>query len=96
MPYWSLDIPGLGEAEAREVLALAIKQGLTPFGDVVDPRMFLTLHLDRDSVAALAAAVARARLTASGEESVILAGLAEVFEEWLPGALWDPFGDETR
>ena len=47
-PYWSLDLVGLTEEVAERIDAASYPGVLT--GIVVDPRMFLTLHMDADTI----------------------------------------------
>jgi hypothetical protein len=51
-PYWSLDIPGLTEAQANQLLDRIREKhlGSFGFGTAIDPAAWLTLHLDRASV----------------------------------------------
>jgi hypothetical protein len=76
--YWSLDIPGLTEAEARQLAEWVEANRAGWFGkaSALDPRETLTLHLDRDSVEALHEAFESAR--ESGGQ-----GLREVIAAWL-------------
>jgi hypothetical protein len=57
--YWSVDIPGLTEPRAAQLLAIVRAAGIEAVnGSAVDPSRWLTLHLDRSSVEALARALA--------------------------------------
>jgi hypothetical protein len=75
--YWSIDIPGLTESQADELLALA---RANDFGDgvAVGPREWLTMHLDRGSVQTLLDALLR-----HAEAGADVGGLAEEMQEWL-------------
>jgi hypothetical protein len=84
-PYWALDIPGLTRSQAEELQSFVKDSGVSDFVTVVDPSAFLTLHLDRDSSAALLRAVDLQRSGAVGqaEEAVVLDGLSETLADWL-------------
>jgi hypothetical protein len=79
-PYWSVDIPGLREEEARQLLqwASANRAGWFGNGTAVDPREWLTLNLDRESVQMLLDALRAAPNLAPGADA-----MAEDFADWL-------------
>jgi hypothetical protein len=82
---WFVDLPGIGRSQAEELLALAVKAGLTPGGTVVDPREIFTAHLDRYTVEGLYCALISAE---KDEASVRTEGhdahaLREALKEWL-------------
>jgi hypothetical protein len=79
-PYWSVDIPGLTEGEAKQLVEWADAKQFGWFGSAsaVNPTMFLTLHLDRDSARMLYDGLMRNPETATPEH-----GLAESIGEWL-------------
>jgi hypothetical protein len=78
--YWSVDIHGLTEGEAKQVVEWVEANKLGWFGsaEALDPRMSLTLHLDRDSVQMLYDGVMSNPETATPEH-----GLAGALAEWL-------------
>lgn len=47
-PYWSVDLPGLSRSSAEQLLQIAEQEGLSTSGLLVDPTLFLTLHMDSD------------------------------------------------
>lgn len=75
--YWSLDIPGMTADQAPQVVA-AVKGGGLPLDPLlVDPAIFLTLHLDRESVEAIVTALTESPSNAVGD------GLRESLGDWL-------------
>jgi hypothetical protein len=79
-PYWSVDIPRLTEGEAKQLVewADATQFGWAGSTSAVNPTMFLTLHLDRDSTRMLYDGLMRTPETATPEH-----GLAGSIGEWL-------------
>ena len=79
-PYWSVDVPGLTEGEAKQLVAWVTARQLGWFGSAtaVDPATFLTLHLDRESARTLLDGLMSQPHTAGAEH-----GLAEHLAEWL-------------
>jgi hypothetical protein len=75
--YWSLDIPGMTADQALQVVSAIKARGLAPDALLVDPANFLTLHLDRESVEAIAAGLAEVR------SNPVSNGLRESLEDWL-------------
>ncbi len=77
--YWGVDIPQLTRENSEAVLSLIQRdcQGLS--GSLVDPRQFLTLHIDQESAVTIRTALASLNSSAVGE------GLKEIIDEWL---LW--------
>ena len=77
--YWSVDIPGLTEGEAKQLVEWVKAQQLGWFGSAsaVDPGTFLTLHLDRDSARILHDGLM------SNPETATEHGLAEAIGDWL-------------
>lgn len=74
-PYWSIDVPGLDEEDAKELVLLAGERsgnGAT----VIDPSHWLTLHMDRETVEIIASA-----LRQCGDEKA--QSLLEEMDEWL-------------
>ncbi|HEV7566835.1 MAG TPA: hypothetical protein VGO31_12845 [Microbacteriaceae bacterium] len=64
-PPWDLLFPGLSEERAERILALAENAGISYGGEVEDPRIRLSLGLDRVTVQWLRAAL-------SDHDSVVL------------------------
>ena len=76
--YWSIDIPGLTEAEASRVVDMCDAEGIGHVGCIPgDPHEWLTMHLDVASVEALAQALAR---SGGGRAE---AGLLETCQDWI-------------
>jgi hypothetical protein len=73
--YWSLDLPGLDEQLAAELVQLAAQQGVE--GSAIDPTSFLTLHVDRETATTIADALRRAK------DDPVAESLLESIEEWL-------------
>lgn len=78
--YWSVDLQGLDEAGATVIVGVAESLPGVIGGQAVDPRTWLTLHLDRDTVESLAAALRAAPSTTIG------ASMFQEFDEWLASA----------
>ncbi|MFE3514448.1 hypothetical protein [Streptomyces sp. NPDC059166] len=76
-PYWSIDMPGLDEHRAAELAGLVRRSDAGIMATPVDPRFWLTLHLDRETVEVIREALAAAPATA------VTAALVESFDEWL-------------
>lgn len=79
-PYWSLDIPGLTEDQAEQLLATVKEEQFGWFGSgtASDPSIWLTLHLDR--------ATAQMLYDALMSNPETERGLAEPIGEWLQQA----------
>jgi hypothetical protein len=73
--YWSVDFPGLTEDQANELLQHASKLGIDGFTE--DPGLFLTISMDRDTAAALCAALA------DKTRDPVSQGLLESVQSWL-------------
>lgn len=73
--YWSVDFPGLTKDQANELVQRASELGIDGF--TVDPGLFLTVSMDRATVAALCAALA----DKTGDP--ISQGLLESVQSWL-------------
>jgi hypothetical protein len=89
-PYWSIDLPGLSRSSAEELLQVAEQEGLSVSGSLVDPALFLTLHIDRETVDAVCTALSRVDWpdAAAGQPvSAIVNGFRELLQEWLNGVL---------
>jgi len=76
-PYWSIDMPGLDERRAAELADLVRRSDAGIVPTLVDPRLWLTVHLDRETVEVIRDALASAPATAT------TAALVESFDEWL-------------
>jgi hypothetical protein len=78
--YWSLDVPGLTEAQAQMLLKHVrdLEIGIGP--STVDPRQFFLMHLDRTSIEQLC------ELLNGKEENPILFGLKGIMQDWLAWA----------
>ncbi len=74
-PYWSIDVPGLDENDAKELVQLAGKRSGVG-GFVVDPHHLLTWHMDRATVEILADVLRRC-----GDESTQT--MLEEMTKWL-------------
>ena len=78
--YWSIDIPGLSEDEANQLVEWAESNDLGFHGsaDALDPATVLTLHLDTDSARMLYDGLMSNPETATPEY-----GIAGIIGEWL-------------
>lgn len=74
--YWSLDLPGLTHDGAAALLRFAEQNGES-FGSLVDPGEFLTVHLDRDTVETICAALKISECDPGADS------LLEIFQAWL-------------
>jgi hypothetical protein len=81
--YWSVDVPGLTEREAKQLVEWVKAKQFGWFGSasVVDPTTLLTLHLDRDSAQMLYDGLMSKRENATPEH-----GLAASIRDWLEGS----------
>ena len=75
--YWALDVPGLTHDQAIRLASLVADSQVGLPASLVDPSQFLTLHLDRESVQVL-----RAALGAINTNEVGI-GLMEIIDDWL-------------
>jgi len=84
-PYWSLDVPGLSQRQAEDLQSFVKDSGVSDFATPVDPTEFLTLHIDRDTAAALLRAVdqERSERAARSGGHLVLDGLSELLADWL-------------
>ena len=87
MSYWSLELPGLTREAAEGILHFAASHGLAEQGSLVDPNVFLTLHLDAVTVQSMLA-VLRQGLAAAGTDqpppdAAVVLGMEEVLNDWL-------------
>ncbi|MFB6520281.1 hypothetical protein [Streptomyces sp. NPDC056401] len=76
-PYWGIDIPGLRKGQAVEVAELIQQSDAEIVPTLVDPKLWLTLHLDRETVE-----VMRDALMSAGQ-TIVTTSLIESFDEWL-------------
>jgi hypothetical protein len=87
-----------GKTSAEEVAAVLVhhdtidpdEQDLSVSGSVVDPTLFLTLHIDRETVDAVCTALSRVDWpdAAAGQPvSAIVNGFRELLQEWLNDVL---------
>jgi hypothetical protein len=75
--YWGVDAPGMTADQASWVVSTIKGGGLRLEPIRVDPAVFLTLHLDRESVKALVNGLA------SVPANPVSDGLRESLEDWL-------------
>jgi transaldolase len=73
--YWALDFPGLTEDQANELVQRASKLGVQ--GVTLNPSLFLTISMDRDTAEALSSALA----DKTGDP--VAQGLLEAVQSWL-------------
>jgi hypothetical protein len=78
--YWAIDLPGLTQVQAEELLGMAEKAGMSFGGTTVDPSQFLTFHIDRATVESLYNALSS---IAEDEQGLALSGVREGLKEWL-------------
>ncbi|MFI1399557.1 hypothetical protein [Streptomyces sp. NPDC020681] len=78
--YWSIEIPGLTQGQANELLSIVrdSAMGLEPI--LVNPEKFLTLHIDRATAKALRVGLL------SVEPNPIVDGVRESVDDWLTSA----------
>jgi hypothetical protein len=87
-PYWSVDLPGLSEANAKRVLAWAAEENVSLGGSTVDPAGSFTSHIDRAMAEFLRDGLRVAldsEALGEGQRSIIT-GFAETLDEWLANA----------
>jgi hypothetical protein len=79
--YWSIDVTGLDEQGAAQLLETVSSLGLGAFqsGSAIDPRIWYNRHFDRDTVKMLVIALQTS--TDVGKED--RANLLEDMVEWL-------------
>lgn len=78
---WSIDFPGINEHAAEAIVDSVRRLGLATDAIVADPEIFMTLHMDIDTVTALHELLSQGQST--GGQRTILTGLTEVLAEWL-------------
>lgn len=83
--YWSVDLPGLDRSSAESLVRYAADAGMSDAGAAVDPREFLTLHLDKSTAIAVSAALSRTQVAEHSDnpKALIAAGFRELLDEWL-------------
>ena len=83
-PYWSVDLPGLSEANARRLLSWAATEGVALDGIAVDPVETFSVHMDAETVAGLLASLEIA--LRSGElpatQAEVARGIADQLRDW--------------
>ena len=75
--YWGIDMPGLTREQAVELVSIIKSTGLDLEPILVNPAIFLTLHMDRDTVQALRSGLLGTQSDLIGD------GLRESVEDWL-------------
>jgi hypothetical protein len=87
--YWSVDIPGMSEAQAQQVGGFAEGAGIGVGATVVEPKLFMTLHIDRSTVSSVMSALeaALSGTSSSGAADLrVMSGILEAMQEWLEQA----------
>jgi hypothetical protein len=74
--YWSVDLPGLTKQGAEELLTF-VADGHDIHGSAVNPDLFLTLHIDRDTAETLSKALKNEK------DDPVAQSLLGVVNEWL-------------
>lgn len=84
-PYWSVDLPGLTEANARRLLVWAEDEDVALGGIAVDPSDAFSVHMDRETVAALLAAleIALRSNELPAEQVEVVRGFADQLGDWM-------------
>lgn len=84
-PYWSVDLPGLTEANARRLLSWAADEDVALGGIAVDPADAFSVHMDRDTVAALLVSLEVALRSdgLSAEQAEVARGFADQLRDWM-------------
>jgi hypothetical protein len=82
--YWSLDIPGLSETDARKILRRVRRRRFGKFASAADPRDFWNVSMDRATVSTLLSALSaqRDRALLMGEKETG-DSLIEDLQHWL-------------
>jgi hypothetical protein len=78
--YWSIDFLGVDERKVSAIIDKATRLGLATSAIAADPDLFLTLHLDADTVDALDTALAGSRPT--GETARVIDSIREAISHW--------------
>lgn len=79
--YWSIDFLGASESSAAEIVATVTGMGLATTATASDPAVFLTLHLDADTVLALDEALARS--SPSESTARVIDTVREAIAHWV-------------
>jgi hypothetical protein len=84
-PYWSVDLPGLDEVNARRLIAWTEHEGACIGGIAVDPALSFSTHLDDGTVEALKEALEFALRSESLplDQSEIVRGFTDQLSDWL-------------
>jgi hypothetical protein len=87
-PHWSIDLPGLSEANAKRVIAWSAQENLALGGSAVDPAGSFTSHIDRAMAESLrdGLRIALDSNALSEEQRSMMTGFTETLEEWLANA----------
>lgn len=90
-PSWSVDLPGLTEENAEEIVEWARARNIAFGPSVVDPNYAYTMHADFSTIEGLLAAceIALSAAVLSPQMSMVVQGMQESFSEWLSGKV-DP------
>jgi hypothetical protein len=87
-PYWSVDLPGLSEANVQRVLAWAARENVSLGGSAIDPAGWFTSHIDRATAESLRDGLCTALDSGflGEEQRSIITRFAETLDEWLVNA----------
>ncbi|WP_077490965.1 hypothetical protein [Sinomonas mesophila] len=80
--YWSIDFPDIDRKTAEAIVDSVEELGLATDAIITPPDVFMTFHLDVDTVSALYEAVS-SQVQSSSEVRPILTGLSDALAEWL-------------
>lgn len=78
--YWAIDIPGLNHEQAMWLVSAINDRPHKLHASAVNPQVFLTLHLDRDTMLTLRAALSVAK------PDKVVDGMRETLDDWLEAA----------
>ncbi|WP_377325649.1 hypothetical protein ACFJIY_11205 [Pimelobacter simplex] len=79
--YWSIDFLGVNESSAAEIIDTVTGMGLATTATASDPDVFLTLHLDAETVLALDDALARS--SPSDATARVIDTVREAIAHWM-------------
>ena len=84
-PYWSVDLPGLSEANSRRLLIWAAHQNVALDGIAVDPADAFSVHMDRETVSALLTSLEIALRSDElpSDQVAVVRGFADQLHDWL-------------
>jgi hypothetical protein len=90
-PYWSVDIPGMDEEQGLKILEAAERLGLKQGNSLLNPALFLSLHIEKTTVEALIRAldVAQANAASELDDHQSWRSMQEILKEWTDQALDD-------